>query len=488
MRLWCVVLAACCAVPTIAAEYADPDGAFAFVLPDGWAASRQPVPDLGLLTEAGPTGGAAAVTIVTVTTDRPIEPERLPGIAEQLIGMIHNIVAEQGQILSQQTSQTTLVGATGIRSDLSYRDGGDQSVWEGWATVVLSGPRAILFFVNWPQAQPAVKQLAEGLIQSVALASRSPRTAGDGAAAPTGLFSAARLQATAQRMGSRMRPPDNQILVEGAPPLTVGSVTAFCGLLSKVFGVELGEAEYEQTKERFIEYFNQADDQGRMILAGTAQNILRQLGQGTPQEQAQNIQEVRGVFEQRLQAGAAQNITWAKVLWDAIQRRQQTVCRTAATPPPQPGTEQYDQEVSEADLDAAVEMLYFMWVTSGRDASLVTPQLVAQVRAALAQKYTLLAPQLQLLVANAEKVYSQIRGAWLQADPAQQQVLAQQFSQTLDAFGLPNPAAQGGGGGGGGGAWGDVDPSTMRAELVANTCYNLSQRATGGAWPSSPRD
>jgi hypothetical protein len=136
--------------------------------------------------------------------------------------------------------------------------------------------------------------------------------------------------------------------------------------------------------------------------------------------------------------------------------------------------------MSNADLDAAVELLYFMWVNAGRDPNAVTPEVVQQVRTLLLQGFPRFPPQLQSLLANAEQVYSRVRGAWMEADANQQAQLSKEFGAALDELGFKDPAA------GGGDAWADVNPDEVRSGLVMNTCYNLAQKATGGAWPSSP--
>ena len=135
-----------------------------------------------------------------------------------------------------------------------------------------------------------------------------------------------------------------------------------------------------------------------------------------------------------------------------------------------------DNELSEADLDASVRMLAFMWEAAGRDVSLVTEEAVADVRAGIARNFASLPPEAQYCFANAQTIYPLLRTTWDAADEGQRTQIAGQFAESLDALGLTDPNA-GGGGGGGGGAWDDVNPDDVRAGLIMNTTWNLAQKS-----------
>ena len=92
--------------------------------------------------------------------------------------------------------------------------------------------------------------------------------------------------------------------------------------------------------------------------------------------------------------------------------------------------------MSEADLNAALEMLYFMWVAAGRDPNMVTIQAVAEVQQYLASNFARFDPTVQYLLANAEKLYAGVRMTWQAADPSQRALLAQQYSQALNEMGF----------------------------------------------------
>lgn len=69
-------------------------------------------------------------------------------------------------------------------------------------------------------------------------------------------------------------------------------------------------------------------------------------------------------------------IGYAQVMWDAITRRSTTL----GTSKKAASKDGYDQEISEGDIDATMEMLYFMWVAAGRDASDVTMDDIIKIR------------------------------------------------------------------------------------------------------------
>lgn len=459
-----------------ARDYADPDGAFAVAVPADWQATRQPIPDLGVVTQLGREGDEnPPLTVLVVTSEPSIAPAQLDEVANLLLGLARNLIQESGQILTEKTDRTKLADRDAVRLDLTYQ--GDGETWRGQALVVLGTRHALLLFITGPKDKPGVMQQAEAALATLAIEAATPRKAS------SGLFSRDNLAAVAARLkAGGLQPRGDEVLAAGEPPLTTASVMNFARLLSHVFGVELTETEYELTRQRFVEFYAKADAQGKAIIAQGAEQILASLLQGTEAEQAAKKEEAKTTFEQRFQAGAQAGIVWAQVLWEAIQRRGQVVVRAEAKLPDSPAAKPGDQEMSNADLDAAVELLYFLWVGAGRDPNVVTPEVVQQVRTLLAQGFPRFPPPFQALLANAEPLYSRVRAAWMEADDTQRAQLAGEFGAALDELGFKDPAA-----GGGGSAWDDVagvDPSQLRAELVRDTCYNLAQKATGGAWGS----
>jgi len=462
-------------VGSSAAPYADPDGAYALDLPAGWSAQRQVVPDLGVLTRCGAEGDTSnPFAIFVVTSARDLTEADLAPTAERLLGLVVGALGEEGEVLSTKASEARFAGRPAVLGEATHRPRGETRTWAVKAHVVLQGRWAYVVMTNAPQADAAAAARLDAVAATLALASRTP------AIGAKGPFTQGNLTAAAQRLGGASQPKLTDVLAAGEPPLTVASVVHFAGLLAYLFDVQLTETEYEMTCRQFIEYYGKSDAQGKQILAASATNILTNLQAGTPEDQAKSRAEVEGVFRDRLRAGAAAGIPWAQALWSAIERRHQTVATTAAKPAAPQAAQGYDSDLSEADLDAAVEMLYFMWVAAGRDASQVTPELLAQVRALLARGFAGFPRELQVILANAQKVYSQLRGVYLQATPQAKAQYGKEFAHALDVLGLKDPNRQPS-------AWDDVDPSNLAGELVQTTCWNLSQRATGGAWPSSPR-
>lgn len=456
-----------------AAPYADPDGAYALDLPAGWSADRQVIPDMGVLTRFGAAGDTTnPFAVFVVTAERDITEADLAPAAERLLGLVVGALGNDGEVLTQTSGAARFAGQAAVRGDATHRPRGEARTFAVKAFVVTHGRWAYVVMTNAPQGDAAAAARLDAVAATVALASKTPASAG--------AFTQGNLTAAARRLSGGSQPKLTDVLAPGDPPLTVASVVHFAGLLAYLFDVQLTETEYEMTCGQFIEYYNKGDAQGKQILATSATSILTNLQQGTAEEKAKNRAEVEAVFRDRLQNGAKAGIPWAQALWSAIERRHQTVATTAAKPTTQQTDQGYDTDLSEADLDAACEMLYFMWVAAGRDAKYCTPEALQTVRALLAKGFPTFPQQLQVILANAQKVYSQLRGVYLQATPQAKAQYGKEFAHALDVLGLKDPNRQPS-------AWDDVDPSNLAGELVQTTCWNLSQRATGGAWPSSPR-
>lgn len=95
-----------------------------------------------------------------------------------------------------------------------------------------------------------------------------------------------------------------------------------------------------------------------------------------------------------------------------------------------------DAAVSEADLDAALEMLLFMWVATGRDPQAVTTEGMAAVRGRMVQQFAQFSPQFQYTLANAQPIYANLRGAWLKADVKSRARTLPTFTANLNALGF----------------------------------------------------
>lgn len=274
-----------------------------------------------------------------------------------------------------------------------------------------------------------------------------------------------------------------KVLAAGSPPLTRASVSAFAELLRLCFGVQLTETEYEETAAVFVTYYKAGDAATRTMLATGWQGILGQINQATGAARQQAIGEVRSVLADRFQSGAQAGNPWAVSIDATLRKRSQTVA-TMNTPVPDAATKSgLHQQMTEADLEASMEMLYFMWVASGRDASLVTPEATATVRMAIVQNFATFPAQVQLIFANAQQVYASLRGQWAQASAQQRAMMAQQFAVSLDQLGLTVPSRNGGGERriSADGAWSDVNGKT-HGEWAGEMVQGLAGSSYHSSW------
>jgi hypothetical protein len=95
-----------------------------------------------------------------------------------------------------------------------------------------------------------------------------------------------------------------------------------------------------------------------------------------------------------------------------------------------------DDTPDEADLDATVDLIAFMWLATGRDPEAVTPEARTALRAMLTQHFGRLPPDLQALFANGRSTDAAIRGEWHASDPPAQAAIAQQFDVLLALCGM----------------------------------------------------
>lgn len=300
---------------------------------------------------------------------------------------------------------------------------------------------------------------------------------------PLTMFTKEALTSVAEKVKSNLRcDRGDKVLSPGEPPLTVASVAAFAGLMKVTFGADLTETEFEQTGRHFVIYYEKADGQTKAMLAGGWQKILDGVNQGTAQEQAGKAAEVRQVFQSRFEAGAKAGMPWAIAMHDAIQRRATTVAAIKGEKPDYAKNAGLHAEMTEADLDASLEMLYFMWVASGRNASLVTPEAAATVRALIVRNFPNFPPQVQYIFANAQKVYSSVRGEWSQSTQAHRIQMAQSFASSLDQLGLTVPTARGDRISAGG-AWSDMNGKSHSA-WAGEMVMGLAGNSYHNAWTS----
>lgn len=165
----------------------------------------------------------------------------------------------------------------------------------------------------------------------------------------------------ADRIQQNFEPQPVKVLVQGTPPLTHASITAIAELLRLTFGVELTESEYAATTSVFVASYQSGDPPTRALLASEWQRLLTELKPSTGKVGEQATLKVRTVLAHRFEAGAQANIPWAAVMNATIQKRTTTIATMKGPVPAYGKRADLHTQMTEADLDASLEMLYFMW-------------------------------------------------------------------------------------------------------------------------------
>lgn len=459
-------------------NYADPGGAFAIACPEGWTFQREALEEdlwMTLASVPGQENASMAFFVFAYPDGKP--PQDAALIKTALLTLVLDSLTEGEELQGRKDTKVAFAGVEADRCDFTLQLEEEGNVSFTFLSL-LGKKNAVVLGLSCPAGNAALRAQFDAAFASFALESTQPT--GAKSAAST-LFTAERLSKLSKKItGNLKREANDKVLVAGKPALTYGAVAAFATLLQKAFGVELTETEFDLTAQQFSEAYTKGDAQTKTMLAQGWQQINQMLVECKPEELEANMNDVRQVLIQRFAAGAQAGIPWAQAVNDAIQRRTQSVATTKATRPAFAKNDKYDADMSEADLDAAIELIYFMWVASGRDTALVTPDAVMAVRLALAQGFPQFPAELQYVLANAQTVYAQVRGAWMNATPQQRAQLARGFGADLDALGLtvPRPA---GNGGNGGGAWADweakVDNGTFMGEMVVGLAGNSYKNA-----------
>lgn len=279
------------------------------------------------------------------------------------------------------------------------------------------------------------------------------------------------------------RDKGSKVLSDGSPPLTLEAVAAFAELLKLCFGAEMTEAEFGITSKHFVKYYDAGDAQTKEMLAGGWQQILKGIQTASPAEREKGIGEVRTVLQSRFEAGAKVGMPWAVAMKNAIDMRATKVASIKGSVPDFAKKSQLRTEMTAADLEASLEMLYFMWVASGRDPNLVTADATIMVRNAIIQNFQTFPQEVKYIFANAQQVYSYLRAEWAQASPQQRAAMAQGFGQGLDFLGLTVPSA-GGDTIHAGGAWSDMNGKS-HGQWAAEMVQGLAGSSYHNAWSGS---
>lgn len=237
------------------------------------------------------------------------------------------------------------------------------------------------------------------------------------------------------------------VIAEGEPPLTMAAVGAFAEILRMAWDVNMTETEFDITKRTFIEYYNKGDAKAKNLFANGWQAILANIMKNSGEARSKDLEDVRTIMDRMFTNGANNGMPWAVAMHQAIERRKQTVASMKGDASGLGKNGELHRQMTMADLDASLEMLYFMWVAAGRDPSVVTPQTVQMVRAAIIQNFPTFPQQVQLIFANAQKFYASLRSEWANASPGKRMQMAVAFSSALDQLGLTVDTGRGGGGG-----------------------------------------
>lgn len=469
-------------------HYADPDGDFALRPPEGWQTARSPLAENAWITTF--TKGGAAVAIVAFRSAQDLDPSTLEGAGDLLIAAALEEIGRNGSVLSKSVNrvESTVPGASGaaVRCDLEFTSARVDGARQRGTILAMLGKRvAFLVSMSAPLGDGAGSQQAEDALKTLALESRTPASrtrAAEVQRAPSGTAPpVSSLARVAQQFGGKTRREDRgKVLVPGNPPLTYGSVAAFAELVGECFSIQLTEAEFQATQDRFVEYFKKSDTEGKAILAQGWTKLLNDIRSTPPQKRAAALQEVRAVMEDRFRTGATAGIGYAAVMVEAIDKRSKSVAKPSAQKPAFATKQGFDADFSQADLETATEMLYFMWVAAGRDPALVTPQVVGEVQVSIVQGYAIFPPDLQYVLANAQQIYAGLRAQWEEAGDLQRLQMGQVFGQQLDALGftLPAPRRQGGDRGG---AWSDWEGKS-HAQFAGEMVVGLAGSSYKSAW------
>lgn len=267
------------------------------------------------------------------------------------------------------------------------------------------------------------------------------------------------------RLAGRARESWDTVLAGGDPPLTWGTMATLSLLLHECFDAQMTEAEAELVAKRMVDAYERADAAGRRTLTGEWQQMLDAIGEGG-----------RAAVRTRLEARLKSATGWASAVREALDRRKRTLHQASAPRPGWAAAREFDSTMSVADLDASMELLYFMWVAAGRDPELVALEDVAAIRTYFIQNFAMLPGDMQYALANGQKIYAGLRVLWYTGDQRRRAAMARDFNAELTALGLPDPN-----GGGGESAWSDV-AGKSRSDFAAEMVVGLAGSSYKSAW------
>lgn len=462
-----------------AEDYKDSDGAFTLVKPQGWKVHREVIAGIGSQTTLGSDDDdAVTIEIMAMKGEKELDGQAYELGKTIVDGTLAELKEDGAKFRSQQAGKATFAGRTAYRADAVFLEDGDDVVQQG-TMIAVAGSRHLLVITvlgprdNAKEHKKAAEALASILVEGVKVggdAATAKRTGG-------GLMNAARLKAAAAVIKGNMKETAGEtVLVEGEVVLTYASVKAYIETIEFVFDMELTETELHLAREKFVEVFKQGDVQGRQVLTIIGAKAMEYLKSGSEAEQARNKATTRQAMADTFAAQSKQGNEWATTMSEAIARRSKNVASVNEQKPKPQFAEQgkLKTQLTEADLDASMEMLYFMWVTSGRPAEDATPEAIALIRQSIAVNFSKMEPQAQYLFANAEAIYGRMRSAWAVASQEERVAYGRQFASALDEMGLTVEQRNTGS------SWDNTGKSgnSLNAELAQVTAWNLAQKAT----------
>jgi hypothetical protein len=460
-------------------DYADSDGAWAMRIPQSWKTERENLGDGVMLTQmyevvSGKPG--AAIHVGVVNSQQEINPEFAEDMSTLIIGLGVQAIDDDGEIVAQKSSRTTWNGRDVTENKVLFRRDDDKILREGLMMAMVGKKAAFLVMASAPQKDIKGFENTKQLLNSFAPESKTP--AANASTHKTALLNKKTVRDLASSVKANLkRETKDKVLAEGSPPLTYGSIAAYANMLSKIYDVELTEAEFDVMRQTFVDVYKTSDAKGKADIAGwdvASAKILTAIDAGTiPKTRAQQV------FKETFEQDAASGNPWAKVILNAIEKRSRTLAKTSGVAPAFAKTPGFDDEMSAADLEAAVEMLAFMWVAAGRDANLIDDEAIQNVRGEIVSGFATFPAGLQYVLANAQEVYAGLRTQWQNADAATRVALSQKFSNDLDALGLTVPSTRNTISADG--AWSDFNGKT-HGEFAAEMVQGLAGSSYKSAW------
>ena len=412
--------------------YVDPERAFAIDMPAGWQAVKTNIDATMNITRIlqDPTVELAPQVSVIVQSFSEEIPE---GKSAEFNGVLSTFVLDtmksQGAVGKETKSDTTFGGKKALRLDLEYTDE-NQVSWTGYSISVCGKTHAFAILVYAKTDDAKMFKVVDDAAKTVNLESTVPRPSF--ITRPSPLLSNDSLREVSGRVKSGLeRDAMDHVLVAGTPPLTYASVAKFATALELLFDMPLTESEFQAFQQGVIENYSNGDTSRKASLARQGESLLTSVTDGSPALIEQNKSDGRKAFTEAFQQGAQMGLGYAKVMSDAISRHATALRQVEGTAPKQG----WDASISDGDLDATMEMLYFMWVASGRNAN-ISADRVATLRTKIIAEISSAPVKLQFVVANGREVYAGFRQQWQVASDSQRLELARGFGDALDSLGL----------------------------------------------------